>query len=91
MTSGRERAASRLGMRSTLLLGVAALAGSVDVDAITLSLAGDAQQGEADGRIPLALAAVILTGGRRRRRAPSGPAGPAAQSAPATSTEDPAQ
>ncbi len=40
---------------------------------------------------PLALAAVIVTGGRRRRRTSSGPAGPAAQSAPATSTEDPAQ
>jgi apolipoprotein N-acyltransferase len=39
---------------------------------------------------PVALAAVMLMGGRRRRRTRSAPAGPAAHSAPATSTEDPA-
>jgi apolipoprotein N-acyltransferase len=40
---------------------------------------------------PLVLAAVILTGGRRRGRPSPASAGPAAQRAPATSTEDPAQ
>lgn len=43
------------------VIGVAALAGSVDIDAITLSLAGDARGGDGAGRVPLALAAAVLS------------------------------
>jgi uncharacterized membrane protein (DUF4010 family) len=43
------------------VIGVAALAGSVDIDAITLSLAGDARSDDTPGRVPLALAAAVLS------------------------------
>ncbi len=43
------------------IVGVAALAGSVDIDAITLSLAGDARDGALAGAVGPALAAAVLS------------------------------